>query len=683
MIERVIAVAALIISVFCSPVFAQFTVTDTRPSQGQTEVGSSTTVAFEFSESIDLTTDWNTAFSYHPESDITVESVAICLSLVGECDVGGDNARFVRFEVEHESEGDFAWVVDAVQNGDQSAWIEPFVLHYTTRSTIGQRVVQGTLAKAMSTSLISSSRSKSTGAKSARLRSTLRRLLEGAQQSGLGRPVFEAAPGGETKRPVLKDAASDLGVGTAIQTRSDERVTLAKASAPYDATRVYLLEEFDTAESRWTVRGADAITGTSGSYKVEHVRENGTYWPVAVRYAGPDAREIVALGFYDANGDGEPDPVTVGTSDRTDIDLTLYEFSLTTSGDNLAAADAEAAPLADDQSLIMIEAGAGARPAGTAYTWRYTYYSPSLLKKAEVTVDPLGTTAQTSAATSRTVRMAPLAVPAVDSDEALQIALDSGGEAFLSQYSQEDISTSIQAGNLYWYVSPSTTTETFWRVEFLAAVSSGVEAFRRYIDTETGVVLDPTALPVELTSFTAQATGREGILLRWETASETNNAGFEVEHQAPSANAFATVAFVEGAGTTSEVQQYRHRVTEAVPGVHRFRLKQVDTDGAFTYSPEVEVRVTLSESLVVEAPYPNPLRTRATIRFGVRDTGPVRVELYDALGRHVRTLHSGDAEGGRMHESHIDAQDLASGLYFLRARGPRGGTQTRTITVVR
>jgi hypothetical protein len=684
MIKRVTAAAALILSVFCSPVLAQLQVTNTRPSDGRTEMESSTTVAFEFSESVDLTTDWNTAFAYHPESDVTVKNVAICLSLVGECDEGGNNARFVRLEVEHEAEGDFAWVVDAIQNGDQSAWVEPFVLHYTTRSTIGQRSVQGAIAEVTSTSLASSSHSKRTVGGSARLQSTLRRLLEGAKQSGLGRPAFEDVPAGEAGGPDLGGAAPDLHTKTAVQVRSNKQVTpRAKSATPYDATRIYLLEEFDTAESGWEVRAADAIAGVSGSYTINYVRGGRDYWPVAVRYARSDAREIVALGFYDADEDSEPDPVTVGANDRTDIDLTLYEFSLTTSGDNLAAANAEADLVTDDQSLIMIEAGAGARAAGTAYTWHYTYYSPSLLQETEVAVDPLGATAQRSTATSRTVRMETLAAPAVDSDEALQIALNNGGEAFLSQYSRDDISTSVQAGNLYWHVRPSTTTEAFWRVEFVAAVSSGVKAFRRYIDTETGGVLDPMALPVELTRFTVRVVDGSDVVLDWTTASETGNAGFEVEHRTPRATGFTSVAFVEGAGTTQQPQRYRHRISGAEPGMHRFRLRQVDTDGSATYLPEVEVRVAIGAALILEAPYPNPLRARGTVRFGMRDTGPVRVELFDAQGRHVRTLHAGEIKGGRMYQRQIEAAGLASGLYYVRIQSPSGGIQSRPVTVVR
>jgi hypothetical protein len=117
--------------------------------------------------------------------------------------------------------------------------------------------------------------------------------------------------------------------------------------------------------------------------------------------------------------------------------------------------------------------------------------------------------------------------------------------------------------------------------------------------------------------------------------------------------------------------------------MHRFRLRQVDTDGSATYLPEVEVRVAIGAALILEAPYPNPLRARGTVRFGMRDTGPVRVELFDAQGRHVRTLHAGEIKGGRMYQRQIEAAGLASGLYYVRIQSPSGGIQSRPVTVVR
>ena len=63
-----------------------------------------------------------------------------------------------------------------------------------------------------------------------------------------------------------------------------------------------------------------------------------------------------------------------------------------------------------------------------------------------------------------------------------------------------------------------------------------------------------------------------------------------------------------------------------------FRLKQIDFDGTFEYHAEVEVVVEMVERFLVEAVYPNPFNPEASFRFAVRQTQPVRVELYDMFG---------------------------------------------------
>ena len=86
----------------------------------------------------------------------------------------------------------------------------------------------------------------------------------------------------------------------------------------------------------------------------------------------------------------------------------------------------------------------------------------------------------------------------------------------------------------------------------------------------------------------------------------------------------------------------------------------------------------------LHAPFPNPARQRATLRYeipeGHQGTG-VRIDLYDMLGRRVRTLTSGAAEAGR-HERQLDLQSLSAGSYFLQLQA---GTTTRTqqLTIVR
>jgi hypothetical protein len=93
-------------------------------------------------------------------------------------------------------------------------------------------------------------------------------------------------------------------------------------------------------------------------------------------------------------------------------------------------------------------------------------------------------------------------------------------------------------------------------------------------------------------------------------------------------------------------------------------------------------RATPPAGLRLDPVYPNPFRGGATVRFGVPEAGPVRVELYDGLGRRVRVLYDGLAPGGTDQEVALDGADLPSGVYLVRLVGETG-TVTRRVLRVR
>ncbi|MEM1095876.1 MAG: T9SS type A sorting domain-containing protein, partial [Bacteroidota bacterium] len=182
--------------------------------------------------------------------------------------------------------------------------------------------------------------------------------------------------------------------------------------------------------------------------------------------------------------------------------------------------------------------------------------------------------------------------------------------------------------------------------------------------------LAEAALPVELASFDARADGLNAHL-EWATVSETNNAGFDVEHQAPDQAQWQRLAFVEGQGTTLDAQRYTYTAPSLDPGTHRFRLKQLDYDGSFEYSAEVEVTVELTSSYVLSAVYPNPFNPSAQFSLSVRAAQVVEVGVYDLVGRRVALLHNGLLNPGRVHRFMLDAVGWPSGVYVVRVTGER------------
>jgi hypothetical protein len=183
-------------------------------------------------------------------------------------------------------------------------------------------------------------------------------------------------------------------------------------------------------------------------------------------------------------------------------------------------------------------------------------------------------------------------------------------------------------------------------------------------------------LPVELASFTA-TTSSDAVTLAWSTASETNNAGFDIE-RSTDGETFAALGFEPGFGTTTETQTYRF--TDRDPPFARtvhYRLKQVDLDGTTEYSEPVTVHFT-PQALELLPNAPNPFAASTRLRYALPEDARVNLNVYDLLGRRVATLVDTEQPAGR-YTVMLDGADLTSGTYFVRLRA---GTQVRTQRVV-
>jgi hypothetical protein len=193
------------------------------------------------------------------------------------------------------------------------------------------------------------------------------------------------------------------------------------------------------------------------------------------------------------------------------------------------------------------------------------------------------------------------------------------------------------------------------------SASSSDDKIAWYENTES-------TLPVELSTFTATASGST-VYLRWETASETNNAGFHVERRAMKATSWTSVGFIEGAGTTNGPQEYQFTDGSLPDGATlvTYRLRQIDTDGSAEYSPEIEVAIAPPSAVGLKANYPNPFTNATTIRYELPSKAPVRLNVYDVRGRRVAALvHEEQPSGAK--EITWTPRGLASGVYVLRLR---------------
>ncbi len=185
-------------------------------------------------------------------------------------------------------------------------------------------------------------------------------------------------------------------------------------------------------------------------------------------------------------------------------------------------------------------------------------------------------------------------------------------------------------------------------------------------------VIDLLFVPVELTSFTANTNTSGQVVLNWQTATETNNRMFEVERKSEGSN-YVTVGFVNGSGTTSDPKAYSFVDKNVNNGNYTYRLKQLDFNGRFEYSNEVEVTVTGPKTFNLAQNYPNPFNPTTNISFTVPQSGKVKLAVYNLIGQEVAVLVNGVVTEGS-HEVEFNAKSLPSGAYFYKLQSDNSVT---------
>ena len=176
------------------------------------------------------------------------------------------------------------------------------------------------------------------------------------------------------------------------------------------------------------------------------------------------------------------------------------------------------------------------------------------------------------------------------------------------------------------------------------------------------LVMPDPVIPIELISFILEAASGK-VKLSWATATELNNYGFEIERKAEESK-WITIGFVEGKGTTTEIQNYKY--VDDLFGVNSerifYRLKQVDYNGQYKYSAEVDVNIPPA-IFNLEQNYPNPFNPTTKIRYSIPEEGHVLIVVYDFLGQEVIKLVNEFKKPGH-YQVDFDATVLSSGIYF-------------------
>ncbi len=240
----------------------------------------------------------------------------------------------------------------------------------------------------------------------------------------------------------------------------------------------------------------------------------------------------------------------------------------------------------------------------------------------------------------------------------------------------------------------STFTNAGWSTS-IWNIDAGTNDGYPYLDWQN---TEGTPLPVELISFTAVKTD-EGILLEWETATEMNNYGFEIERQNQDLRTenqyeWVSIGFVRGHGNSNSPKSYSYLDKDYDYDNREkleYRLKQIDTDGAFVYygtTAEVNLSVTnveehmsankLPTEFSLSQNYPNPFNPSTTIHYNLpgdarspagrdelREGLKVVLKVYDILGNEVAILVDNRQAPGN-YQVEFDASTLSTGLFIYK-----------------
>ncbi|HQI41006.1 MAG: hypothetical protein B6D44_14540 [Ignavibacteriales bacterium UTCHB2] len=244
---------------------------------------------------------------------------------------------------------------------------------------------------------------------------------------------------------------------------------------------------------------------------------------------------------------------------------------------------------------------------------------------------------------------------------------------------------------IYWafaYTAPdSVLTDTLYSCGLSIVYDSIPDARDRWnFGPKFPVTVIQSPVPVELVSFNLLVTDND-VTLTWATATETNNAGFEIERNKKldvRSEAWQSIGFIAGTGTITKPHTYSYIDKNLSAGNYQYRLKQIDLDGTFQYSKTIEAEILSPNEFVLEQNYPNPFNPVTKIRYSIptppssspltkgrNEVGFVTLKVYDILGNEVATLVNEYKPAGTYEvefQSSVNSHQLASGVYYYQLK---------------
>ncbi len=175
-------------------------------------------------------------------------------------------------------------------------------------------------------------------------------------------------------------------------------------------------------------------------------------------------------------------------------------------------------------------------------------------------------------------------------------------------------------------------------------------------------------LPVSLVSFSASLINKNSIQLNWETATELNNKGWEIERtilNSGSELSWNSLGLIDGKNNSNVSNKYSFTDNNIEKNTtYAYRLKQVDYEGNYVYSNIVTIATEFAKELHINA-FPNPAKTSTTLQYTVPKKGIVSINMYTMYGVPVKQLINETMEVGTYYKL-LALNNLAAGNYIVK-----------------
>lgn len=207
--------------------------------------------------------------------------------------------------------------------------------------------------------------------------------------------------------------------------------------------------------------------------------------------------------------------------------------------------------------------------------------------------------------------------------------------------------------------------------------------------TSHAQIRNDATLPVELVYFYAEIC-QDSIVLRFGTATEVSNFGFEI-HRLQNSSIFEVIGFVDGNGNSNSPKDYSFTDSLVeMTGIVYYRLRQIDFDGTSELSDTVIVdflnsvkleNSNIPEQFYVSNNYPNPFNPLTKFNFDIPNQQMLKINLYDLNGRLVKEIIDHEFLAGS-YSLLLDFDNFSSGIYFVRFESQKN-IVTKSVTYIK